>query len=771
MSPPPTPPPVHRPHPRPISLKLKPPNPSTPLLLRANLRLSEGNANTAREIYTEVLTRWCPGHPVALLNRALAYLKMDYPELAVMDAYRCAELISEVQAEEERAARLAMLQRRKREAARKKREELQSPTPSSDSQRVESLEDIAHKSTADVADEGVDEAELEEASSLDDAHDAALGLIEQQTISYLLAEERQAEQCKAWTYRPLTFTGGGWLSQGLAAIRISEPDPYCAQQRRWSRSLEVRAVYRLIGALGACGLGATHDAQDLLNDFLNADKRFTNSILTEYEQFCSLSNVLIREALLPYDNEGEDSTLADVTRQLRLALANRVNYPWTGNTSTFGSFEAFEDLLRLVDKTAPKCMVKIESETRKRPRMCFLTANKDIMQGERFLNEDSCFQVTSGLPGGTASENQIICDACASLLVVPKNAYRSLPFCESCGVTFCSDKCRDMGLDYHDPPCNVLTDHFIRSWFEPRPSDRKAYQTLKDPPYHPKGRCLIMLMLHRILAYAEVTEQRALDIPAIRLLNGGLHATSQDGKPYAASKTMPWSFKTHVVLPLSIQKRMGIAAYAQMETFDGWAINTLLNKISTSMVIHKAPRVKMVYSRKAILLREETLPDNDALDDIWVGSLYPAISLVAGVRNDTIRAPNAVVSGGRTMYCTAICKAGAETRASLPHEGKSINGHDEVSAEDVYDIPTPKVAIHDGQVIERVELLEPWSKNWTQVDSSSSSSDTIEGCAQEEKLDVEMKDADYDSDATEDMDDEDEMERSGDGLHFFSPLF
>ncbi len=71
-------------------------NSTEDLLFRANEHLGSGDATTAVSLYTQVLYTTCPGHAIAFLNRAVAYITLDYPELAVMDSYRAMSLCREM---------------------------------------------------------------------------------------------------------------------------------------------------------------------------------------------------------------------------------------------------------------------------------------------------------------------------------------------------------------------------------------------------------------------------------------------------------------------------------------------------------------------------------------------------------------------------------------------------------------------------------------------------------------------------------------------------
>jgi len=58
------------------------------ILAQATDHLIAGRPSRAHEISTNVLANSSPGHPCAFLDRSLCYLLLDYPSLAVTDAYR-----------------------------------------------------------------------------------------------------------------------------------------------------------------------------------------------------------------------------------------------------------------------------------------------------------------------------------------------------------------------------------------------------------------------------------------------------------------------------------------------------------------------------------------------------------------------------------------------------------------------------------------------------------------------------------------------------------
>lgn len=64
-------------------------------MMRANQLLSEHEPDKAIKIYSKILYKLSPGSVCAFLNRSLAYILLQLPELAVVDAYRACMLANQ----------------------------------------------------------------------------------------------------------------------------------------------------------------------------------------------------------------------------------------------------------------------------------------------------------------------------------------------------------------------------------------------------------------------------------------------------------------------------------------------------------------------------------------------------------------------------------------------------------------------------------------------------------------------------------------------------
>ena len=777
------PPPAPRPRPRP--LQLRPPNPTPELLQQANGRLAAGDAAGARDRYTQVLREACPGHPVALLNRALAHLALGHPELAAMDAYRAAELLVELQAREQRErARQRLVSERGRRPPLRRRSgggpQIFLRGPRAGMVREPSMPEVERDDpivppanfrpdaawdrwAPGAADENHDTLEDLRAQMRAEAQeDTGLAHIERQLLAYQSAEERAVRCGDAFTRAPGCFVGkADWLRRGLAAIVITpDPDAHADREGSLTFRLELRAVYRLAGALGAVGMGGVHDAMGLLDDLLRRERVRERRDLRlryphEHAQLVALGDALVQDALDLAGGSGVSSRgFADNLRQTKISVVQRVIYPGTSEVGGIDSYDTFREMMGLVDAVARRCMPRLLRETADAPRACMLVAAEDIREGEQLLAEDSIFQVSTK----TTHEGRPLCDACASVLDASPAALELLRHCPGCDAVFCSYYCYEVGLEYHDPPCGRQIENDVRAWFIMHPSRQAANDELGRVSLrlHQKAWLLCVLMLVRILSYAAMQRKRALDLPAVKLLNGGLKAARQDRPVAQRSKELPWTFKTHVLMPVWIQKEMGIRAHAELDSFDGWVINNLYAKIGASMNIHKGQKTRMSYNEAGKMTREEVLPEGTEEEDLWVGSIYPTLALVDVAMASRGEEPNMVLTGGKMVQCIAVDNnnktSSSKDNGQEGSTAEPAKGGKEDDGAEKQGKPAPKVVIRAGEKILRAPKREPWAHNFDEDASSGRSSRTTQIIVTPATPpDVEMTDADEGSTATDEM--------------------
>ena len=572
--------------------------------------------------------------------------------------------------------------------------------------------------------------------------DPGLAQIARETVQYLAREERYASLGESWTKRPGCYIGTGWQALHLASIRCTESDPRFAAMRPWHRSLEVRAIFRLAGAMSELGLGAYHEAMRVLDDFLFRERkrRGQESVRSgsgkiqirkqgsrrelvhrfefgqrDFELFRALGNAIVNGALAL---DRDDKSKSEGVRETKIAGAPRVLYPWSPDALESAPHHKFE-MIHVVDQVTGKLMPRTEPETEGAPRITVLEAAEEIAEDECVLSENSVFQVATQI----SYKGSWLCNVCASVLTVPEEAEWRLPRCHSCQAVFCSDGCSGASLDFHDPPCGSRIENYIRQWFRERviESSDNAF-AMKDDRYSARARCLHMLLLSRILEYAQISKTNALELPVIKLLNGNLRKASPLGKgrnlhaPAAA-----WSFDTHVVLPLSIQKQMGIAPWEDMDMFDGWAMNLLLAKIQQSMVIHKGPRVAMGLNDRAKPFQEQTLGARSEAA-VWVGTIHPTLSVIATVNLKKAQRPNVVVSGGRKLFATATERI--EGRANLMNSSEAESSSNRSTsmggAAAGGGVSKLTAARPKATILYRVRKREPWSQRFVEIDDDSS---------------------------------------------------
>ena len=430
-------------------------------LLKANVYLSKGKYHKAVNNYTQVLYKLWPGHPIAFLNRSLAYLCLHLPELAVFDAYRAAILAKRMQVKDKRG---------------------------------KSLYEI--------------------------------------TARYLDAEKSQIDIEETWT-QPEHFyilkSRRLWAISDLASIVINEVDeghvvqtfrPRKGVVGKWKRTakdLQIRAIYRLCGALYECGGGSRHDALDLLEDSLNRERAMA---VWEQNNFAFLGQIIFTEMMEPWDdsfhNFGDyrsihkspsgvirstqqaEQEMARLAGRKRVALLNLSNYVWDVYQPTLDD-PAWQALLHRwaevsLGACSPVVISQTDSETES--RYIELRADRDIFAGELLLHEQSSSNVTTSIPEdvlesepiGPFSARHFYCDTCSSALIVDEDCpvkYKArkvppaVPDIRITSPTTASSGLSDVSVS-STPPSEIAQNQ-ERLWREATPERSIAPEPLLDP--------------------------------------------------------------------------------------------------------------------------------------------------------------------------------------------------------------------------------------------------------------------------------------------------
>lgn len=353
-------------------------------MVSANTALSDGRIGDAIRHYTEVLYKQSPGHVCAFLNRSLAYLEDGDCELAVMDAYRAGLAASE----------------------------LRKSSP------------VADKRLNNVA-------------------------------KYIRAERLHVDANDEWTRPRQRNIGTGWALSPLASIVINAtPEvapntavvpPFGTSRMSLAKALEIRASYRLCGALLMVGDGARMDALGMIDDA----KLNMKMALWESRWFDTLGNEIMEEVVSevdPYKPEDLEFLGHDTPEKRKERMMNlKENMKATTSHVSYGEYpwDPFEPKLRESDwrkqaqvwleKCSDSCSASVVLPIEREDPMAGdpkpyieLGANRDIYAGDLILSERTISNVTTSIPEqveakrGAGILDHYYCNSCASLLVVPQ---------------------------------------------------------------------------------------------------------------------------------------------------------------------------------------------------------------------------------------------------------------------------------------------------------------------------------------------------------------
>ena len=336
-------------------------------------------------LYTDVLYKLAPSSIIALLNRSLAYTCLKLPELAVVDAYRAGILANQMR---------------------------------------------------------------------DDANN---GLAKyQSTTNYLRAEMLHVGANELWTRSRRRFIHATWAHSPLSSIVINDipeledsketkHEPFSISKRQvMCLALQVRAVYRLCGALYLCGGGARSDALGLIEDAITHCQGMEN---WEVPYFQALGNLILAEVSVPWD----DGLSNDFQDLISVSKAMRRKQEWEKHKTKIAmrakttslelanyDYDVYEPELDKID-----WQKLLQSWVSKASRNCSphyaqpsevldeigstyaeLRADRDIKIGELVLSEQTAANVSTNIPedvfeGRFLPQRHFFCDTCSSLLIVP----------------------------------------------------------------------------------------------------------------------------------------------------------------------------------------------------------------------------------------------------------------------------------------------------------------------------------------------------------------
>jgi len=367
------------------------------ILLRGNSHLSEGKPEDAIKLYNKVLYDLSPGHPCALLNRALAYMWIGYHELAVADAYRAGMAATEMRNEN-----IEHRNRRYRDVCKYIRSEML---------HIQGNEDWT-KSYARYVGQGWTESPL----------------------ASIVINDIPNTPCEDETGRPV---------QALRIIPNSRVD-VCA-------AMEVRATFRMSGALYMMGGGARAEALGLIEDGINTlyaedweyvelrklGRQILEDIVSEVDD--GFRN--IDKSWIDWENVQPLATSVEGKREARLGIVNAAmkrrtvilkstEYPWNpSRTESFRSWrKKLEDFVCQNTKgCSPWAVCKEDSSGNDSRPGAEIRADRDIYGGQPVLSERGFFNVVTQEPSVALNDDQNegayrqYCDTCGTFLVVPND--------------------------------------------------------------------------------------------------------------------------------------------------------------------------------------------------------------------------------------------------------------------------------------------------------------------------------------------------------------
>ena len=239
---------------------------------------------------------------------------------------------------------------------------------------------------------------------------------------YFRAETLHKGSGAVWTTPPECYVGPGWLQSPLASIVIGKDvapdikirDPICNE-------LEIRALYRLVGALRECGGGAVREALDILSDVY---KKYT---LTPMEKhwFDDLGNQILDEIAImletdksPHNSQGELKSRYWKDLEAKTTMVTREVYPWNKHESDYLDDHAFGQLQEYTDLIAKPCIAEYFQSSADEAPTVGLVAARDIYPGEVVLTESSILHVATE---SMAWSDNYFCDGCGAALLLPND--------------------------------------------------------------------------------------------------------------------------------------------------------------------------------------------------------------------------------------------------------------------------------------------------------------------------------------------------------------
>ncbi|KAK3175872.1 hypothetical protein OEA41_007194 [Lepraria neglecta] len=691
---------------------------SDDVLIRANIFLSHRKLTEAINLYTEILYAISPGHVCALLNRALAYVCLQRPELAVVDAYRAA-----------------------------------------------------------IAAYGIREDDIQANDRYKDVCRYIRTEREHVERDNTWTSDRRRFIGANWARSPLSSIVINDTPESTRPNDVKVPPFFPKNRQEVCQKLELRAIYRLAAALSLCGGGARSDAFGILDD---ARARHRKTGCWEMFYYKNLGNNIMIDLMKDWETSGNRpsglglmslQTNAEQDQDIKQTIKDEMKSKATMMNTHSYPFDSYEPELNLnewqkiispwVKNCAKTCsahvITPVNSQRGSSKPYLELRALQDINPEENVLFEQTDSNVTTSTPesimanSSLDSTDHFYCDTCAALLVVPGRCrdnysgstvpiqFRPSNLRQSPNLSpTLSSKSLDSNLaDRADSP--EMDDSVIDPILFSGGHERKTSAT--SPNHSDAGdttssmssdfmfcctthkvptcsdRCrkrreifdrgLCHTNIERELRKGQLQDLRAKtfeerkfnclrELLFLRTFIMTLNSPGEDSHPlhhddilFAAvnpnnspkeGEKQSWSFTNNVIRP--IYDIHQVCAYLDIDPFtilkktDGWVINTLMSKISNSMRVSRGPRYAKIYNNQANLKtafgkfddRWSNIAHTDDPDEeTWIGSINPVFNLIRVADPSKGEVPNVVVvqkSGLHVYAISAIEKGQALLRAA-----------------------------------------------------------------------------------------------------------
>lgn len=255
---------------------------------------------------------------------------------------------------------------------------------------------------------------------------------------YFRAEIMHVNGGASWTLPDFSNIGKGWEALPLASIVLSHGEAKISTSDRAQlcHALEMRAIFRMSGALMCCGGGAISDGLGLISDALMR----CNPTSVEISCFNALGGEAMKciEHIMEDEEAREKNSLGKMTDEdditsasqpplkdlmkTKVTMVRREVYPWK---RLGASPSVTNELSEMVRQHTSNLVVPCTT----RPTQEGLTpavelcARRDIYPGEEILSETNCWHVTTGI-------SKVVCQCQVSYETTEKSIY----YCNTCAA-------------------------------------------------------------------------------------------------------------------------------------------------------------------------------------------------------------------------------------------------------------------------------------------------------------------------------------------------